>query len=64
MRKIEIHRQQLHLLLLVQTPLLSAFAAMSHRFDCFRPHLPDQVYDVQAEVKPIGNPKVIWSFIV
>ena len=29
---------------------------------CF-PHLPDQVYDVQAEVKPIHKPSLIWAAV-
>jgi len=28
------------------------------------PHLPDQVYDVQAEVKPIYKPAAIWTAVV
>jgi hypothetical protein len=28
------------------------------------PHLPDQVYDVQAEVKPIHKPALIWTAVV
>ena len=30
----------------------------------FRPRLPDQVYDVQAEVRPIANTKLMWTFIM
>jgi hypothetical protein len=28
------------------------------------PHLPDQVYDVQAEVRPIHKPALIWTAVV
>ena len=28
------------------------------------PHLPEAVYDVQAEVRPIHNTKLIWVMLV
>jgi hypothetical protein len=33
-------------------------------FKAWVPHLPDQVYDVQAEVKPIHKPALIWSAVI